>query len=225
MSCIGARKHPRPHSSGDVNKTILIASFNRGKVREIREALSSALIECFSLDAIPQIPPCVESGSTFEENARLKAIYYSQAWPWLTLADDSGLVVDALDGAPGVHSARFISDFASDEERCQELLCRLNGVPASRRSARFICIMALALKGDIKAVVEGRVEGEIASAPAGRNGFGYDPIFLFPKLEKTMAELTSTEKLAISHRGQALSKLKKLLVAWDCLDNSRQAPA
>jgi len=207
-----------------VPRTILIASFNRGKVREIRESLSSALIECFALDAIPQVASCVESGSTFEENARLKAIHYSQVSPWLTLADDSGLVVDALDGAPGVHSARFLSDSASDEERCREVLRRLTGVPAFLRSARFICIMALALKGEIKAIVEGKVEGTIASAPLGRNGFGYDPIFLIPKLDKTMAELTSTEKLAIGHRGQALRKLKEVL-AREPLEALWQAPA
>jgi XTP/dITP diphosphohydrolase len=203
-----------------VPRTILIASFNRGKVREIQESLSSALIDCLSLDAIPQMAPCVESGSTFEENARQKAIYYSRSSPWLTLADDSGLVVDALDGAPGVRSARFLSDSASDEERCREVLRRLTGVPASRCSARFICIMALALKGEVKAVLEGKVEGSIADTPAGRNGFGYDPIFLIPGLEKTMAELTSTEKLAISHRGQALRKLKEVLAAPGLLEGS-----
>jgi XTP/dITP diphosphohydrolase len=194
-------------------------------VREIQEFLSSALIDCLSLEAIPQIGPCMERGITFEENARQKAIYYGRSSPWLTLADDSGLVVDALDGGPGVHSARFLSDSASDEERCQEILRRLTGVPASHRSARFICVMALAMQGEVKAVLEGRVEGLIASNPAGQNGFGYDPIFLVPELGKTMAELTSSEKLAISHRGQALRRLKEALIAPGFLAGSRPTPA
>ena len=202
-----------------MEKTILIASFNQGKVREIQEFLFSAMVNCLALDAIPHIPPWVETGSTFEENARQKAIYYSRSSSWLTLADDSGLVVDALGGSPGIHSARFLGNSASDEARCLEVLRRLTGVPASNRSARFICVIALAYKGEIKAVLEGKVEGRIACAAVGRNGFGYDPIFLLPDLEKTMAELTSSEKLAISHRGQALRKLKNLLAASHSFKN------
>ena len=194
-----------------MRQTILIASLNRGKVREIQESLSSALIECVGLEALPQVDPYVEKGMTFEENARQKATYYSRTSPWLTLADDSGLVVDSLDGAPGVYSARFISDSAGDEERWREVLRRLNGFPPSRRRARFICAIALALRGEVKGVFEGKVEGEIAHAPAGENGFGYDPIFLIPELGKTMAQLPSAEKLAISHRGRALEKLKAAL--------------
>jgi XTP/dITP diphosphohydrolase len=194
-----------------MRNAILIASFNHGKVREIQESLSSALVECRGLDTIPGVTPCVEEGETFEENACEKAVHYSRFSPWLTLADDSGLMVDALDGEPGIHSARFISDSATDNERCQEILRQMKHVPVPLRSARFVCVIALAEKGQVKALFEGRVEGRIAQEAVGENGFGYDPIFLIPETGKTLAQLNSAEKLVISHRGRALEKLKQAL--------------
>jgi XTP/dITP diphosphohydrolase len=153
----------------------------------------------------------MEEGRTFEENACEKAKYYSRFSHELTLADDSGLVVDALHGEPGIHSARFISDSATDNERCREILRQMKDVPLPLRTARFICVIVLALKGEAKALYEGRVEGRIAYEAVGENGFGYDPIFLIPETGQTLAQLTLAEKLGISHRGRALEKLKQAL--------------
>jgi XTP/dITP diphosphohydrolase len=191
---------------------LLIASYNFGKVREIQEFLSGQAIECIGLESLQGIPSCVESGKTFEENARQKAVYYSRASLGVTLADDSGLMVDALNGQPGIYSVRFVSESATDEQRYQEVLYRLRSVPAGQRTARFICVIVLALRGRILAAFEGKVEGQIAIGPRGSNGFGYDPIFYIPEKGKTLAELTSDEKLAISHRGQALSRMREALL-------------
>ncbi len=188
---------------------MLIATFNRGKIREIQEFLSGEAIECLGLEILPGVAPCSESSRSFEENARQKAVYYSQASTLLTLADDSGLVVDALGGAPGIYSARFVNEEATDEQRCQAVLDLLTGVPIEDRTARFICVIALALDGQVSGVFEGQVEGRIAFTPSGSNGFGYDPIFYIPETGKTMAELSPDEKLSISHRGRALSRMRR----------------
>ena len=137
--------------------------------------------------------------------ARQKALHYSQFSKWLTLADDSGLEVDALDGLPGVHSARFLGESASDEDRYLEVLRRLSEIPDPQRMARFICCLALAREGEILGEFRGVLEGSITREPKGNQGFGYDPIFLVPSLHKTVAELSIKEKEQISHRGKALS--------------------
>jgi XTP/dITP diphosphohydrolase len=192
-------------------KALLLASFNPGKLKEMRDFLSSLPFEVFGLDRLDGLKPCAEAGNTFEENARHKAEYYSQFSEALTLADDSGLVVDSLNGQPGIHSARFISESATDEERYREVLFRMRGVPSQKRTARFWCCIALARGGRMLDIFEGTVEGVIVDEPRGEDGFGYDPIFLVPELGKTLAELEPSEKLVVSHRGRALQKLLAVL--------------
>jgi XTP/dITP diphosphohydrolase len=187
--------------------TLLIATLNPGKVREIRHFLATLPFEVTGLESIASVPPCIEDGKTFEANAIKKALYYSQFTQTITMADDSGLVVDALHGEPGLHSARYLGQAASDPERCQSILARMEDVSEPLRSARFVCSIALAKDQRMLATFSGVVEGVINHAPRGQNGFGYDPIFFIPELGKTMAELEADEKLEISHRGRALRQL------------------
>ncbi len=189
------------------SETLLVSTFNPGKLREFQGYLAGLPFEVTGLQSLPEVPPSPEDGDTFEQNARQKASYYSRLFTGLTLADDSGLVVDALGGEPGVYSARFVSSSATDEQRCREILTRLEDVAKPDRTARFVCYLALARQGKIMQTFEGTVEGEIAREPRGDNGFGYDPIFLVPELNRTMAELSAAEKLKASHRGQALRKM------------------
>jgi XTP/dITP diphosphohydrolase len=203
-------------------RALLLASFNPGKVKEIRDYLSTLPFDIFGLEVIPGLQPCPEIGSSFAENARHKAEYYSQFSVALTIADDSGLVVDALDGQPGIHSARFVSESATDEERYREVLFRMRNVPSHKRTARFVCCIVMAREGRMLDIFEGTVEGLIVREPRGENGFGYDPIFLFPKLSKTLAELDPSEKLVVSHRGQALQKLFPALQKPELLTVSRR---
>ncbi len=154
---------------------------------------------------------CIEDGLTFEENARKKALHYSQYVSGLVFADDSGISVDALGGAPGVHSARFAGPAANDASNNQKLLEELRGVPGRDRSAHYLCVIALAEDGGLVTIVEGRAEGLILDAPHGKGGFGYDPLFFYPPLGKTFAELTPDAKFAVSHRGEAFRKLLEYL--------------
>lgn len=189
-------------------KRLVIATKNAGKAREMAEALAELPYEVISLADYPDAPEVEETGSTFIENAIIKATAYARVTGELTLADDSGLEVDALNGAPGVLSSRFAP---TDPERNSKLLDMLKEVPDEQRTARFRCAIAISTpEGDAK-TCEGAVEGIIARERKGTNGFGYDPIFYVPNLGKHMAELTSSEKNAISHRGKALEKAKKLL--------------
>lgn len=190
---------------------LLVATFNPGKLREFHDYLAGLPLDVIGLQSLPDVSPSPEDGNTFEQNAQQKARYYSRFFPGLTLADDSGLVVDALGGEPGIYSARYLSPSATDEQRCCEILARLQNVPDLGRTARFVCSLALARQGKVIQTFEGTVEGEIAREQRGENGFGYDPIFLFPKLNRTMAELSAADKLAVSHRGQALRKMGEYL--------------
>jgi XTP/dITP diphosphohydrolase len=192
-------------------QTLLIATANRGKVSEIQQFLSSFPVRVQGLEALVDVAPCLETGTTFAENARQKAEYYSQFISGLTLADDSGLVVDALDGSPGVRSARFVSPSATDEERNREVLRLMDTVPDASRQARFVCCLALARRGKFLDLFEGIVRGLITHEPRGKHGLGYDPIFLIPEVGSTMAELEPEEKLTLSHRGIALKKLAEAL--------------
>jgi len=185
----------------------VIATHNPGKVREIRQFLSPLSIQTVGLEILANPDPWLEAGSTFEENARQKAEYYSQLTSFLTVADDSGLLIDALDGQPGVLSARFGGGSAIDEDRNREVLRLMSDVPEEKRQARFFCCLALARKGKLLDSYDGVVEGLIAREPRGEFGFGYDPIFFIPQLGRTMAEIEPEEKLALSHRGLALKKL------------------
>ncbi|MCJ7728909.1 MAG: XTP/dITP diphosphatase [Sedimentisphaerales bacterium] len=198
-----------------IHRRILVASTNPGKLREIRQMLGGE-IEWVGLENFPGIPEIEEDGKTFAENARKKATGYAKATGLWTLADDSGLVIDALGGQPGVKSARFAG--ATDKDRkvidrknFGKVLKLLKDVPKKKRSARFVCCLCLASPQGVLAETDGKLEGVIGERPVGENGFGYDPIFFVPKLNKTVAQLTGEEKNAISHRGNAIRKLKPLL--------------
>ena len=190
---------------------VLIATSNAGKVRDFAGAAAVHGIEVSSIPGFSSLPPVVEDGLTFEANARKKAEEYSRAVPGeLVLADDSGLEVDALGGAPGVHSARYAADEphaadinTDDETNYARVLRELAGVPREKRGARFVCVIAAARDGATVATFRGTAEGIILEAPRGRNGFGYDPLFYFPQIDKTFAELSAEEKSRYSHRGAA----------------------
>ena len=182
------------------------ATGNAGKLREFRMAADPyPEIEIDLLPGFKDIEPCVETGLTFEENAVLKALYYGRHAPGLLFADDSGLEVDALGGAPGVFSARFAGIHATDAANNRLLLETLAFVQP--RTARFVCAIALVEAGRVLGVFHGSVEGLITEAPRGPNGFGYDPLFFFPPFDCTFGETTAERKLSVSHRGQALRSL------------------
>ena len=186
---------------------LLLATTNPGKVREIRRALAGLRARVSGLGDLPPGPSPRERGSTFLENARAKSLFYSRRWGGLTLAEDSGLEIDALGGAPGVRSARFSSPRPTDARNNRKVLRLLRGVPAAGRGARFVCVMVLARNGQVLKEIRAQVRGRIAPAPRGANGFGYDPLFYYPPLRRTFAELDAGEKNAVSHRGRALRKL------------------
>jgi XTP/dITP diphosphohydrolase len=197
-----------------MTKSLLVATHNFGKVKEYADMLSDLDIDWQSLDDIGLAREVEETGSTFLENAVLKASAYARDAGCLTLADDSGLVVDALDGAPGVNTARYGGSELSSRERYEYLLGNLKGVPIEERTARFVCIIALAgVDGEILATAEGTAEGFIALEPVGEGGFGYDPVFYIPQAGKTMAELPPQMKHALSHRGNALRAIEPQLRA------------
>lgn len=189
-------------------RRLVIATRNEGKLPEVVAVLAGLGYEVVSLAAYPDAPEVDETGSTFVENAILKAVAYACHTGELTLADDSGLVVDALDGAPGVFSSRFAP---SDPERNAKVLELMKDVPDERRTARFVCAIAVAEPDGGVQTCEGRVEGVISREPRGTHGFGYDPIFYLPDYGRMMAELSRDEKNAISHRGRALAKARSLL--------------
>lgn len=198
---------------------VLIATSNTGKLRELRRLTASSPINWLGLESFPALAPAIESGATFAENARLKALHYAGLTGMRTLADDSGLVVDALDGAPGVYSARYAGEPSDDAANNRKLIARLAGVPRARRSARFECAIAFAEPSRVLLESSGRVEGLIIDEPRGENGFGYDPHFLIERLGRTAAELSPDEKSAVSHRGQALRqilpRIESLLLSAD----------
>jgi XTP/dITP diphosphohydrolase len=228
-----------------LHSPLYLASSNPGKLREFREAASARGIPVEPLPGIESLPACIEDGRTFEENARKKALHYSAYVSGPVFADDSGICVDALRGAPGVFSARFAGPVATDDENNRKLLEELRRVegelrrvetaieglsPASlraaleergiapaveyqpiRRTAHYVCVIALAQCGQILCVTEGRADGVILDEPRGTGGFGYDPYFFYPPLGKTFAELKAEEKFAVSHRGKASRKLLDFL--------------
>jgi XTP/dITP diphosphohydrolase len=199
-------------------RRLLLATGNPGKVREIRRLLAGLTYRGRPLavvglaDVLPGLKHA-ERGRTFEENARSKGLYYSRRWPGPTLAEDSGLEIDALGGAPGVRSARFSAPRPSDEKNVRKVLRLLERERAAARKARFVCAMVLAERGRIVAEFRGEVRGRIATSPRGVSGFGYDPIFYYPPLRRTFAELAPGIKNKVSHRGRALTKLRRFLRA------------
>jgi XTP/dITP diphosphohydrolase len=188
---------------------LIVATRNTHKTREIEQILGAELV-VRDLTTYPEISGITESGTSFEENAKLKAVAVSRKLPGLVIADDSGLEVEALGGAPGIHSARYAGASASDEERIAKLLSRLAKVEtkSNQRRARFRCALAVARDGQVLATVEGVVEGKIAERPRGSHGFGYDPIFIPNGCEQTFAELPEKVKNNISHRAKAIQKLE-----------------
>ncbi len=195
-------------------KHILVATSNPGKLRDLAGAASHYRIEVTQIPNFSSLEPVVEDGQTFEANARKKAEQYSQYVPGeFVIADDSGLEVDALGGAPGVHSARYAADEphladanTDDEANNAKLIREIKRIPLHQRTGRFVCWIAAARNGKTLAVFEGKAEGLIQETPKGSNGFGYDPLFLFPEINRTFAELTAVEKAHYSHRGQAFRK-------------------
>ena len=207
---------PRGHKErpSKIRKTqgqVLVATSNAGKFRDFAGAAAPYGITIASIPHFSSLPQVVEDGITFEENARKKAEAYSLAVPGeLVLADDSGLEIDALGGAPGVHSARYASGEphgaecnTEDEANNARVLRELKGVPEAKRTARFVCVLAVARDGQTLHTFRGTAEGVLLEAPRGRNGFGYDPMFYFPQIGKTFAELSAEEKARYSHRGAA----------------------
>jgi len=192
-------------------RRILIATSNPGKLRDFAGAAVAHGIEIAAIPNFASLPSVVEDGLTFEANARKKAEEYSRAAPGeMVVADDSGLEVDALNGAPGVHSARYAADQphladenTDDESNNARVLRELRHVPPDRRTGRFVCVLAVARDGKTLATFRGTAEGAILDSPRGTNGFGYDPLFYFPEIQKTFAELTAEEKSKYSHRGAA----------------------
>ena len=187
---------------------VIIATKNEHKVSEMRELMSHLDIELASVSEIrPDLPSPEETGSTFEENAALKAQYFATCTGRICVADDSGLEVDELDGAPGVFSSRYAGKDGDDEANNLELLRALEGIPSERRTARFRCVICLASPDGVHLTTKGSVEGRILEAPRGDGGFGYDPLFLYPEWEQTLAEVSRAKKADVSHRGQALARL------------------
>ena len=204
---------------------LIVATRNAHKTREITKILGSGLA-LQDLTAYPEIPEIAESGASFEENAKIKAIAVSKKLPDLVIADDSGLEVGALGGAPGIHSARYAGVNASDKERMTKLLGQLAKVnPKSDRRARFCCVLAVARHGQVLATFEGVVEGKIAARSRGLHGFGYDPIFIPDGFEETFAELPEELKNNISHRARAIRKLQAELPTLFSASRASSVPA
>jgi XTP/dITP diphosphohydrolase len=199
-----------PPQGAATRRTLLVATTNRGKLREIGPILDGLPFTLVTLAECATVAEPEETGMTFGENARLKARYYSKTTGLVSVADDSGLEIEALDNAPGVHSARYGSDYGFKFRRIQELL-RERGANGS--AARFVCHVALAHGDEILFEAEATVAGVIVPEPRGENGFGYDPIFLYPPLGRTLAQLDSAAKSSLSHRGKAFASLREYLVA------------
>jgi XTP/dITP diphosphohydrolase len=187
--------------------TLVIATRNPGKTAEIRDLLADFPIHIKNLEEFGPIPPVEEDGETFDDNAYKKASFVSKVLGLPALADDSGLVVEALGGAPGVYSARYAGDNATDEQRFTKLLEEMKG--QTNRKAAFECVISIAVPPGPALTYEARCEGLIAEKPVGKNGFGYDPVFYYPPFNKTFGQLTREEKSRVSHRGKALRELKE----------------
>ncbi len=193
------------------DQEIVIATHNPGKLREMQALLAPLGLKILSLKDFPEAPDVPEDGTTFAENAAKKAKTVARTTGRPAIADDSGLVVKALGGRPGVFTSRFAGERTSDRNKCLRLLEEMAGIPEEQREASFVCAIAVALpEGEVK-MVEGECQGRITFSPRGENGFGFDPIFLIPQLGKTLADLEPEVKNQVSHRGRALEKLKLIL--------------
>ncbi|MGE5838351.1 MAG: XTP/dITP diphosphatase [Deltaproteobacteria bacterium] len=198
-----------------IDRPLIIATRNKGKIEEFKALFSGFPINIKSLNDFGPIPEPVEDGKTFEENAYKKAHFTARVLGFPALADDSGLVVDALGGQPGIFSARYAGEGAGDEANIRKLLKAMEAV--TDRRAAFECVIAIAVPRGPALIYEGRCEGEVARVPSGKSGFGYDPIFYYQPLKKTFAELSQEEKNRVSHRGKAMAQLLAELekvMAW-----------
>jgi len=213
-----AKKGPGPKKV-----KLLVATRNSGKFREFRHYLAGLGLELVSLKHFPGWKESSEPFASFEENARHKALDAYRRTGLMALADDSGLELDALEGAPGARSARFAGKSASDEENNCKLLRLLKGVPAKKRTARFRCVLALAVSEKQLKMVEGVARGFILLKPRGQKGFGYDPLFYEPRVGRTFSEMGVGEKLKVSHRGEALRKLRPVLKSLAAKLKARKA--
>ncbi len=203
-------------------RSLVLATTNRHKVEEFQAMFSGLSFRILSLHDIGVDMDVEETGTTFQENSQLKALAYAHATGMLALADDSGLEIDALGGAPGVYSARYIRPDASYEERFKHIFEQLRGLSIEQRTARFRCVITLAEPSGYVRSVEGMIEGVIVEPPRGEYGFGYDPIFLVPELGKTTAELLPEQKNAISHRGRAACVARTVLEHWPLSSTSHE---
>jgi XTP/dITP diphosphohydrolase len=193
---------------------LLVGTTNPGKLDEIQGYLNGLPLKVLALPTLGTWPAVVENGATYEDNALKKARTLAEYSGHLTLADDSGLEVDALNGAPGIYSARYCGEEGNDEKNNEKLLRELKNVPEEKRTARFVCVLALCAPkshGAKEWTVRESCEGRIAFSPKGQNGFGYDPIFFYPSLGKTFGEIDRETKATVSHRGKALKKLAQIL--------------
>ncbi|HHW37639.1 MAG TPA: XTP/dITP diphosphatase [Bacillales bacterium] len=188
---------------------ILIATKNKGKIKEFSNLFAEKGVKVSSLLDFPAIEDVEETGSTFIENAKIKAETISKQFNKIVVADDSGLSVDALQGRPGVFSARYAGETKNDEANLEKVLLEMAGIPVEKRTARFHCVLAVAIPNEETRIYEGTCEGYITEKPVGENGFGYDPIFYILDREQTMAQLSSDEKNKISHRANAMKKLSE----------------
>lgn len=195
-------------------KEVIIATKNVGKAKEFEHIFSQYNIIVKSLLDFEEIDDIVEDGETFEENALIKARAIAKQFNQVVIADDSGLEVDALEGRPGVYSARYAGENRDDQANIDKVLRELEGTPEEKRSARFVCALALVTPEGDESVVRGTCEGQILTQCIGNEGFGYDPIFYLPELEKTMAQIPKSKKNVLSHRADAFMKLKEVLMTF-----------
>lgn len=199
-----------------MKKRVVLASSNKHKFEEIKAILEGFKYDLVTLDEVNLGNLEIEeTGITFEENAYIKAKTVADLTGEITLADDSGLVVDALNGAPGIHSARYAGELSNDIRNNKKLIAELEGIPTSERSARFVSVIVMLFPNGDKLEAKGTLEGVIGHSPAGHNGFGYDPLFIVPELNRCLAELPIEEKNEISHRANAFRQLKELLRQYD----------
>jgi len=184
---------------------VVLATSNQNKVKEFRQLIKSFPIQVKSLSDFGPLPPAVEDGATFDENAYKKALHYSKILGIPAIADDSGLVVEALNGAPGVYSARYAGVDATDQRNCDKLLANMAGI--KNRKASFVCVVSIAVPAGPALTYEGNCEGVILEKPVGTAGFGYDPLFYYPPLSKSFAQLSLQEKNQVSHRGKVMAEI------------------
>ncbi|WP_257346404.1 XTP/dITP diphosphatase [Pseudalkalibacillus decolorationis] len=191
---------------------IIIATHNEGKAREFRSLFEALNVDVQSLKDLNYYEEIEETGSTFNENAKIKAEAIAAHYNEIVIADDSGLTIEALDGKPGVYSARYAGEQKNDQENIKKVLSKMEGVANAKRKAQFVCVLAVAVPGKPTYTIKGTCDGVITHTPSGENGFGYDPIFYVPSLLKTLAQMSQEEKNQISHRADALKELK---ARWD----------